>query len=428
MQNRMKKNILLLVAALLLPLTVQAQQYKREDFSFKSTKVKNAEGEMTHVKVGTYAGGRLIQEFTIELPGEPMETTAESVGEITEPDLNFDGYPDVRIYLGYFGAHPNDTYSEVLLWSQEQHRFVQAEGYSDLPDPMEDEKTHLLTTSLRSGPDHRVTDYYRWNGNKIEHLLSHTWAIEDDDDVDIIGVLNLPCYRIRGDLDGKIPVIIVFQKTEDDILGGYIYYPRAKRPAPILIVGSVTHYGGTDYYHLREYQPDGIISGVIRLKVKEEDGYMLEWEGTWTNPKTKKEMKIASIFFDREIPKWFTQSVLKPEDPGNIGREYSFQEWNEGAQTMMGGDVSFRAAGKNKVHFHISNVRHNIAEGSSEEGRPAVLNGNVFEYREVNECHYGFRAAIFPRFMVINTITDHQSLGCFGMGATFDGVYVKIKQ
>lgn len=428
MQNKMKKIIPLIVVALLLPLTVQSQQYKREDFSFKSSKVKNAEGEITHVKVGTYVGGKLIKEFTTELPGEPMETTAEDVGSITEPDLNFDGYPDVCIYLGFFGAHPNDSYSEALLWNQEQHCFVQAEGYSELPDPLEDEEKHLLTTNLRNGPDHRVTDYYRWNGNKIEHLLSHTWPIEDDDDVDISGLLNLPCYRLRADLDGKIPVVIAFQKTENDIIAGYIYYPRAKRPAPILIVGSVTHYGGTDYFHLKEYQPDGIISGDISLQVKAEDGYVLGWEGTWTNPKTKKEMKIASILFDREMPRWFTKSVLTPEDPGNIGREYSFQEWNEAAQDMMGGHVTFRAAGKNKVHFEIGNVRHNIAEGWSDEGRPAILNGNVFEYREVNECHYGFRADIFPRFLVINTITGNETLECFGMGASFDGVYIKIKQ
>lgn len=415
--------------ALILAVTVQAQQYKRSDFSFKSTKVKNAEGEMTHVKVGAYVGGKLIQEFTTELRGEPMETTADDIGKITEGDLNFDGYPDVCIYLGYYGAHPNDSYCEALLWNQEQHRFVQAEGYSELPDPMTNEKDHLLTTNLRSGPEHRVTDYYRWQGNKIEHLRSETWAIEDDDPTDFSGLLDLPCYRISGNLDGRIPVIIVFQKIDnDDILGGYIYYPKAKRPAPILIVGSVTHYGGNDYYHLNEYQPDGVISGNINLKVKTEDGGMFEWEGTWTNPKTKKEMKIASIFFDREMPKWFTKSVLTPEDPGNIGREYSFQEWNDLAQAMLGGHVTFHAAGKNKVHFEVCNVRHNIAEGSSDEDRPAVLNGNMFEYREANECHYGFRALFFPRFLVINTITDHESLGCFGMGASYAGVYIKVKQ
>ena len=73
-------------------------------------------------------------------------------------------------------------------------------------------------------------------------------------------------------------------------------------------------------------------------------------------------------------------------------------------------------------------MRHNIAEGSSDDDRPAVLNGNIFEYREVNECHYGFRATFFPRFVVLSTITDYKSLDCFGMGAAFDGVYIKVKQ
>lgn len=428
------KKFLFLVVTLLMAAVMQAQQYKRSDFSFKATKVKTADGEKA-VKVGAYVGSKLIQEFTTELHGEPMETTAADVGKISEPDLNFDGYPDVRIYLGYYGAHPNDSYAEALIWDQKQHRFLQAEGYSELPDPMEDENRHLLTTNLRSGPDHRVTDYYRWNGHKIEHLRSDVWAIEDEDPTDFSGLLDLPCYRFDAKLDGRIPVNIVFQKQmvktshpDENIVAGYIYYPKAKHPAPILIVGSVVHYGGKDFYNLNEYQPDGIISGRIALQVKEYDYFCEGSEGKWTNPKTQKSMKLADLSFSREMPKWFTKSALTPEDPGNIGREYSFQEWNENYQDMMGGHVTFRAAGKNKVHFEVCNVRHNIAEGRSEEGRPAVLNGNTFEYREVNECHYGFRADFFPRFVVINMVTGNETLDCFGMGAAFDGVYIKVKQ
>ena len=429
----MKKwiGITLLLAVLSVAVGAQAQgvgKYKRNDFSFKSTKVKNAEGELTHVKVGAYVGNKLVDEFTIELGGVPMETTADAVGTISETDLNNDGIPDVNIYLGYYGGHPNDVYYEALIWDSELGRFLQADGYKELAEPMVDDQTHLIYTNLRDGPEKRVMDYYGWQRNKIRHLRSETFAIEDGGSTDFSGLLDFPCSRIDAKLDGRIPVIIAFQENNDDNVAGYIYYPKAKRPAPIMVAGYVTHGKDGDFYSLNEYQADGIITGSIVLQQQLVDGWDHQVTGTWTNPKTQKELKLADVKFSREMPDWFNKSLLAPEDPGNIGREYSFQRWRQGYDAYMGGHISFRAAGKNKVYFECGNVVNNIAEGRSDDGRPAVLKGNRFEYREVNECHYGFSATFFPRFVILKTITDYETLGCFGAHSAFDGVYIKIKQ
>ena len=429
----MKKwiGITLLLAVLSVAVGAQAQgvgKYKRNDFSFKSTKVKNAEGELTHVKVGAYVGNKLVDEFTIELGGVPMETTADAVGTISETDLNNDGIPDVNIYLGYYGGHPNDVYYEALIWDSELGRFLQADGYKELAEPMVDDQTHLIYTNLRDGPEKRVMDYYGWQRNKIRHLRSETFAIEDGGSTDFSGLLDFPCSRIDAKLDGRIPVIIVFQENNDDNVAGYIYYPKAKHPAPIMVAGYVTHGKDGDFYSLNEYQADGIITGSIVLQQQLVDGWDHQVTGTWTNPKTQKELKLADVKFSREMPDWFNKSLLAPEDPGNIGREYSFQRWRQGYDAYMGGHITFRAAGKNKVYFECGNVINNIAEGRSDDGRPAVLKGNRFEYREVNECHYGFSATFFPRFVILKTITDYETLGCFGAHSAFDGVYIKIKQ
>ena len=429
----MKKwiGITLLLAVLSVAVGAQAQgvgKYKRNDFSFKSTKVKNAEGELTHVKVGAYVGNKLVDEFTIELGGVPMETTADAVGTISEADLNNDGIPDVNIYLGYYGGHPNDVYYEALIWDSELGRFLQADGYKELAEPMVDDQTHLIYTNLRDGPEKRVMDYYGWQRNKIRHLRSETFAIEDGGSTDFSGLLDFPCSRIDAKLDGRIPVIIVFQENNDDNAAGYIYYPKAKNPAPIMVAGYVTHGKDGDFYSLNEYQADGIITGTIVLQQQLVDGWDHQVTGTWTNPKTQKELKLADVKFSREMPDWFNKSLLAPEDPGNIGREYSFQRWRQGYDAYMGGHITFRAAGKNKVYFECGNVINNIAEGRSDDGRPAVLKGNRFEYREVNECHYGFSATFFPRFVILKTITDYETLSCFGAHSAFDGVYIKIKQ
>jgi len=302
---------------------VQAQShrpYERGEFTFKTEKMKDANGEYAQVKVGAYVGKKLIREKTYELVPAVSENVAEYLGSVSEEDINFDGYPDVDVYLGYMGGFANNIYHEGWLWDQTTHSFVDAEGYGGIGDPVCDSEKKYICTILSNGPDHRVTTYYRWRGNRLQEYLTNTWAIEGDDYVDFSGLLNAPCYRFDAKLDGRIPVNIVFQKNDAGIVAGYIYYPRAKRPAPIIIRGSVSQNGGTDYYRLSEYMPDGHITGEISLKVKADEYYYGgTMEGEWTNPETKTPMAMQGLTFSREMPKWFTKSLLEPESkPQNL--------------------------------------------------------------------------------------------------------------
>lgn len=232
-------------------------------------------------------------------------------------------------------------------------------------------------------------------------------------------------FEFEGTLGDKIPIEIRFCVNGDNIAVGEIYYPKAKHPAPILIVGSWEEWG----YSFNEYQDDGTITGSLSLKIEEDAGGPYITEGIWTNPKTGKQFQLKNmkcISTSVDVPKF-----LDYEDPQNIGREYSFKVWNEGAQDYVGGHVTFRGAGKHKLHFEVCNIRHNIAEGKSDPNRPAVLGDYTydwFNYENVNECGYSFSAHFFKRFVVLRTISGPETLGCFGAGASFDGVYMKVKQ
>ena len=221
----------------------------------------------------------------------------------------------------------------------------------------------------------------------------------------------------EGKLDGKTAVRVAFEENADKIVAGAIYYPKAKNPAQILIVGE---HNSNDTYFLNEYQSDGTITGSLSIKL---EGNRMT--GEWTNPRTEKSMAFTNM---RSIafPKSYG-GKLTPEDPGKIGHEYRYSFYHTGYEDMMGGTVTFRAAGKNRVHFDVSNVPGNIAEGKSEQGRPAVLHGNQFVYNDVNECGYGFKALFFPRFVVLSTVTDWETTGCFGAHTAFDAVYIKVK-
>lgn len=239
-------------------------------------------------------------------------------------------------------------------------------------------------------------------------------------------------YSFVGTLGEKIPVRLKFAVNGDEIAVGEIYYPKAKNPAPILVVGEPTQDG---WYYMKEYQSDGTITGVMSFKIEGEDtaGGAYISEGTWTNPRTGKElpMKHFETNDDAVTGPVEVTKYLDYEDPQNIGREYVYSIWNPRYESMMGGHIKFRGAGKHKLHFEVCNAPNNIAEGKSDPDRPAVLGDytyNWFEYKEVNDCGYGFSAHFFKKFVVLKTITDHNTLGCFGMGVAFDGVYIKVKQ
>lgn len=239
-------------------------------------------------------------------------------------------------------------------------------------------------------------------------------------------------YSFVGTLGDKIPVRLKFAVNGDEIAVGEIYYPKAKNPAPILVVGKMMNDG---WYSLEEYQDDGTITGSMVFRIAGEDnadGAYIS-EGSWTNPQTEKSlpMKNFTTNEDSETGPVDVTQYLDYEDPQKIGREYAFKVWNRGYNDYMGGHASFRGAGKWKLHFEVTNGRHNIAEGKSEPGRPAVLGEsthNFFEYENVNECGYGFKACFFKRFVVLTTITGYETLGCFGAHSAFDGVYIKVKQ
>ena len=284
---KIKKISFLVVLCLCLITGAKAQntkQNERKDFSFKITKEKDSEGYVNIVKLSTYVGSQLIDNYSFKVPSPLPED------------------PDIDINLGYRGGgSANNIQHEALLWNQQQHAFVKTDGYNDIGEPQLDPKNKVIFTVLNSYSDVTKT-YYRWDGNKLVEYLSETAKIEDDKVIDFSEMLNFPLYTLEAKLNGRTPVIITFQKNEKDIVAGYIYYPRAKNPAPIMIKGIYDN--GT--YDLRERLDDGTTTGYICLKCDKDEN----WSGGWANPTTHKELKLTDISFSHEAQKWFTKSLF----------------------------------------------------------------------------------------------------------------------
>ena len=109
----------------------------------------------------------------------------------------------------------------------------------------------------------------------------------------------------KGLLNGKTAVEIVVSDQFNDgdwITAGYCYYPKAKTPAPILLIAttetdkSLLPKGENRYLlKLVEYQPDGQITGIFRIWYTEVEGDYNFQRGTWTNPTTGKVMQMSQV-------------------------------------------------------------------------------------------------------------------------------------
>ena len=122
-------------------------------------------------------------------------------------------------------------------------------------------------------------------------------------------------------MNGKYAVEVFFQTAHNDgdwQTAGYIYYPKAKKPAPILIA---ENWGNEDpivsdednVFDRRfvEYQPDGEMTGIIYLTYAEVEGDFQMLKGSWKNPTTGKVMSLSDFQEMRELPSWWPGSPVE---------------------------------------------------------------------------------------------------------------------
>ena len=119
-------------------------------------------------------------------------------------------------------------------------------------------------------------------------------------------------------MNGKYAVEVFFQTAHNDgdwQTAGYIYYPKAKKTAPILIA---ENWGNEDpivsdednVFDRRfvEYQSDGEMTGIIYLTYAEVEGDFQMLKGSWKNPTTGKVMSLSDFQEMRELPSWWPGS------------------------------------------------------------------------------------------------------------------------
>ena len=89
-------------------------------------------------------------------------------------------------------------------------------------------------------------------------------------------------FHFDGTLGDNIGVSIEFVVNSDDVAVGEIAYTNPEKPIRFRLVGVWTG----DEYLLNEYQPDGSVTGCLRMKIDDTTYYKpVLTAGTWTNPR-----------------------------------------------------------------------------------------------------------------------------------------------
>ena len=150
-------------------------------------------------------------------------------------------------------------------------------------------------------------------------------------------------YENRGFkalLNGKLPIEVMFQTTQnaDDewVTAGYLYYPKAKNPAPILIVEGwfpekpiKSKDDNEVVSRFTEYQPDGEVTGILYATYGEVEGDFQMRRATWKNPTTGKVFQLSQFQKMRQLPSWYPGAPAVLAAPGRLDWQTKERVYNE---------------------------------------------------------------------------------------------------
>ncbi|MBQ9397325.1 MAG: hypothetical protein IJU08_02380 [Bacteroidales bacterium] len=115
--------------------------------------------------------GEMTQDFGFEFNWSKDKEilVGEGSGEVSEDDINGDGWPDVVVFLGNFGVLSPLYFYGACIWNPDDESFVQVKEYEEIPnaEPCQLDGKPAIK-SVAEGLDGEVsTDYYVWEGRKL---------------------------------------------------------------------------------------------------------------------------------------------------------------------------------------------------------------------------------------------------------------------
>lgn len=213
-----------------------------------------------------------------------------------------------------------------------------------------------------------------------------------------------------GLLNNKTRIFIHYQ-LDSNLIIGEITYLDTKDKLPIRLIGTIED---DKSYRLLEFDKTGNITGVITGNPNEKT-----FDGSWVSPKSKKELSMALAIKDSSI-------ISMDFTPGReqVFGAYHYQYGDKG----YNGYLEINKVGNDKIDFDIMSLTNlergpNIAEVEKDT---ISMTGRSFIYKIPNSDSCEFKTTFYQGFVYIN-YTRGYCESQFGLGATIDGIYLKIK-
>jgi hypothetical protein len=155
----------------------ERQQY-RFDYQFIMADDKNCDS----ILVKGYQDGKLAFECCHQLVDYVSAETAADMEWINDTvDINFDGIPDLQIYLSCYVRGQVAYLYAGYVWTPQQ-KFEEVEQWKELFNPEVHPEDQTVTANYRSDANERTYDTYKWtDDNKLELIKTRKGTFFGDD-------------------------------------------------------------------------------------------------------------------------------------------------------------------------------------------------------------------------------------------------------
>lgn len=183
---------------------------ERGDYSFTTSLVKNENGLIPAVNVEglIYNGTKIHFQCRCELIHEYEENDLADVNWISEEDINFDGIPDLMIYIGTNTVGRVSEFFDAYVWDDEKHSFEQIQGFTEIANPQVDAEFKRITSMYRSDANEFTVCTYQFNGNKLVRVK------EEIEPIDANRVSKLDRFGVKAWIDNVGRVIYSVDKAK----------------------------------------------------------------------------------------------------------------------------------------------------------------------------------------------------------------------
>ena len=162
------------------------QPPQRNEFRFVASFAKNSDGQYDWIMVKGYVGNDespyFEQDHWLIAPLDENPSAEQEKWINDKIDINFDGTPDLLIYLGLNAVGRVSEFYDAYIWNTEGMYFENVKGFDGIANPDIDARTKSITSVYRSGANEITEEIYKWKNGKLELTKTSTEKISDDED------------------------------------------------------------------------------------------------------------------------------------------------------------------------------------------------------------------------------------------------------